>query len=265
MILIEENPRHEGLMTLRIRHILLMTATITPNGSPELARANPVDRLKDYVRALSYYLQFIDHPLYGIVFVENSNSDTGKLHSLVDSRTMSSRVEFIDNYGVHSYSGKGRAYGEFKLLDYAMEHSSMVREAGVVWKVTGRYIVKNLPKIIRSAPEFDVYCDMKNHPLRWMDMRLMAWQPQIYQILLSGIADELNERMGESIMREYLPQRVAQLKASGREIKFIQRFRNEPLVDGIRGSDNRNYSFGRNLAKFYVRTIARTFLPSYWI
>jgi hypothetical protein len=252
-------------MTLPTRHTLLMTATITPNGSPDLARTNPVDRLKDYVRALSYYLRFIDRPLYGIVFVENSNSDTGNLRSLVDTRAMSSRVEFIDNYGVHTYSGKGRAYGEFKLLDYAMERSSMVREASVIWKVTGRYIVRNLPQMIRSAPDFDVYCDMKNHPLRWMDMRLIAWRPQIYDLIFSGIADELNEQMGESMMRDYLPQRVTELISTGRDIRFIQRFRKEPLVDGIRGYDNRNYSLGRNLAKFYVRTFGRKFLPSYWI
>ncbi len=178
---------------------------------------------------------------------------------------MSSRVEFIDNYGVHSYSGKGRAYGEFKLLDYAMEHASMVREASVIWKVTGRYIVRNLRQMVRSAPDFDVYCDMKNHPLRWMDMRLIAWRPQIYSMIFNGIADELNERMGESTMRDYLPERVAELLAAGKDIRLIQRFRKEPLVDGIRGYDNRNYSLGRNLAKFYVRTFGRTFLPSYWI
>ena len=39
---------------------------------------------------------------------------------------------------------KGRAHGEFKLLDYAMTASIMVIEAGanhVVWKITGRYTV----------------------------------------------------------------------------------------------------------------------------
>ena len=252
-------------MTLNTRHILLMTATITPDGSPNLARTNPVDRCRDYMRALSFYLKFIDGPLHGIVFVENSNSDTSNLRSIVSDRRLSSRVEFIDNYGVNTYSGKGRAFGEFKLLDYAMGCSSMLREASVIWKVTGRYIVKNLPQMIRSAPNFDVYCDMKNYPLRWMDMRLIAWRPEIYNLVFSGIADELNERMGEIAMRDYLPQRVANVTSTGQDLRFIQRFRSEPLVDGIRGYDNRNYSLGRNLAKFYVRTISRILLPWYWI
>jgi len=243
----------------------MMTATIKPDRSPDLVRTNPIERLGDYARALSFYLRFIDRPLYGIVFVENSNSDVETLRSLVASQGMSSRVEFIDNYGAHTYSDKGRAYGEFKLLDYAMQRSALAGQANVVWKITGRYIVKNLPEMIHSAPDFDVYCDMKSHPLRWMDMRLIAWRPEIYDLVFRGIADELNESLGERIMRDFLPQRVAALMSTGREIRVVQRFRKEPRVDGIRGYDNRNYSVGRNLAKYYLRSFGRTIFPWYWI
>jgi hypothetical protein len=252
-------------MTRCIKPILLMTATIQPNGSPDLARTNPIDRLGDYARALSFYLGCIDRSLDGIVFVENSNGDTSSLRSLVDVRGMSPRVEFIDHYGIHTYSGNGRAYGEFKLLDYAMQRSSMVRDSMTIWKVTGRYIVKNLSKMILTAPDFDLYCDMKNHPLRWMDMRVMAWNPETYDIALRGIADETDDRFGERMMRDYLPQRINALRSNGHDIRFVQRFCTEPLVDGIRGYDNRNYSKGTNLAKFYLRSLSRTFLPFYWI
>jgi hypothetical protein len=245
-----------------IKHILLMTATITPDNAPLLARTDPTARLKDYQNALGFYLNLIDRPLYGVVFVENSDSDVTSLCELVAARGLENRVEFLCNYGVYRYTEKGRAYGEFKLLDYAMTASRMVREAGnahAIWKVTGRYIVKNLRSVIAGAPsDFDAYVDMKNHPMRWMDMRLMAWTAEGYDRLFRGIADDLNAKIDETVMRDCLPTR-----AQG--ARLVPRFRQEPFVDGIRGLDNRNYSKGRNLIKFYVRSAGRLLAPWYWI
>jgi hypothetical protein len=244
------------------KHILLMTATITPNNARNLMRTDPTARLKDYEEALGFYLTLIDHPLQGIVFVENSDSDVSSLQRLVAFRGMTDRVEFLCNYGVYLYSEKGRAHGEFKLLDYAMTASIMIREAGanhVVWKVTGRYMVKNLPSMIACAPSgFDAYVDMKDHPRRWMDMRLMAWTATGYDRVFRGIADDLDSKTHEKLMRDYLPKR-----AQG--ARLVQRFRNEPFIDGIRGWDNGNYSGGTELIKCYARSLGRVVAPWYWI
>ena len=244
------------------RHILLMTATITPLHARNLARTDPVARLQDYKEALGFYLGLIDRPLHGIVFVENSDSDVTTLRRLVASRGLSERVEFLCNYGVHLYSEKGRAHGEFKLLDYAMTASIMVIEAGpnhVVWKITGRYTVKNLASMIASAPrDFDAYVDMKDHPRRWMDMRLMAWTSTGYDRIFRGVADDLDSKTHEMHMRDYLPKR-----AQG--ARLVPRFSKEPFIDGVRGWDNNNYSKGSELLKCYVRSAGRVLAPWYWM
>ena len=244
------------------KHILLMTATITPHNARNLARTDPVARLQDYKQALGFYLGLIDRPLHGIIFVENSDSDVTTLRQLAASRGLSGRVEFLCNYGVHLYSEKGRAHGEFKLLDYAMTASIMVIEAGVnhvVWKITGRYTVKNLASMIASAPRgFDAYVDMKDHPRRWMDMRLMAWTSPGYDRIFRGVADDLDAKTHEMHMRDYLPQR-----AQG--ARLVPRFSREPYIDGVRGWDNGNYSKGRELLKCYVRSAGRVLAPWYWI
>jgi hypothetical protein len=239
-----------------------MTATITPVNAPVLVRTNPADRLHDYERALDSYLNFIDRPLHAIVFVENSDSDVASLRQVCERRGLADRVEFVSNYGQHAYSELGRPYGEMKLLDHGMAHSEKIREAGtqaVVWKITGRYIVKNLEKVIARAPrKFDLYCDMKDHPMRWMDMRLMAWTTQGYDTFFRGIADEYGAKTHEELLREIIPAR-----ANG--LVLVQRFRNEPLVDGIRGYDNQNYSGGKNLLKYYLRSLGRVLAPWYWM
>jgi hypothetical protein len=244
------------------KHILLMTATITPHNARNLARTDPVARLKDYKDALCFYVDLIDRPLHGIIFVENSDSDVTSLRRLVASRGLAERVEFLCNYGVHLYAEKGRAHGEFKLLDHAMTSSNMVIEAGVnhvVWKITGRYMVKNLVSIIASAPRgFDAYVDMKDHPRRWMDMRLMAWTSTGYDRIFRGVADELDSKTHEMHMRDYLPKR-----AEG--ARLVSRFYKEPFIDGVRGWDNGNYSKGTELLKCYVRSVGRVLAPWYWI
>jgi hypothetical protein len=244
------------------KHILLMTATITPHNARNLARTDPVARLQDYNEALGFYLGLIDRPLHGILFVENSDSDVTTLRQLVASRGLSGRVEFLCNYGTHLYSEKGRAHGEFKLLDYAMTASIMVIEAGVnhvVWKITGRYTVKNLASMIASAPRgFDAYVDMKDHPRRWMDMRLMAWTSTGYDRIFRGVADDLDSKTHEMHMRDYLPKR-----AQG--ARLVPRFVREPFIDGVRGWDNNNYSKGSELIKCYVRTLGRVLAPWYWM
>ncbi len=244
------------------KHILLMTATITPHNARNLARTDPSARLKDYNDALGFYLGLLDRPLHGIVFVENSDSDVSTLRKLVAARGLTGRVEFLCNYGIHLYSEKGRAHGEFKLLDYAMTASRMVVKAEanhVVWKITGRYMVKNLASMIASAPRgFDAYVDMKDHPRRWMDMRLMAWTTDGYDRIFRGVADDLDSKTHEMFMRDYLPKR-----AQG--ARLVPRFSKEPFIDGVRGWDNSNYSKGTELLKCYVRSAGRVLAPWYWI
>jgi hypothetical protein len=244
------------------KHLLLMTATITPGNALDLARVDPSARLMDYVQALTFYLTLINHPLDGIVFVENSDSDVSILRQVVEQQGQAHRVEFLCNYGHVTYAEKGRAYGEFKLLDFAMSNSSMVQqagEAGVIWKITGRYIVRNLQSVIHRSPKsFDVYVDMKNQPMPWMDMRLMAWTRRGYDKVLFGLADALDSNMNERVMRHHFPEMVPGLS-------LVRRFRCEPFVEGVRGYDNANYSKGRNLLKFYIRTAGRAIVPWLWI
>lgn len=244
------------------KEILLMTSTITPENSPELARTDPTQRLLDYADALKFYLGLIGKHLHGIVFVENSDSDVSRLRQIATESGHADHVEFLCNYGQFRYPGRDRSYGEFKLLDYAMEHSKMIADAGddaVVWKITGRYRVVNLLSIIRNAPKkFDLYCDMRNRPVMWMDLRLMAWNRFGYRQVFEGITDKLDTEPREPVMRRYVPQRA-------KDAVIVPRFRNEPVVEGVRGWDNRHYFRRGARVKYLLRATARTLAPWLWI
>ncbi len=247
-------------------NILLMTATITPDNSPELARTDPALRLEDYAQALDFYIGQLGAAggrgaIDGLVFAENSDSDVSSLRALAQARGAGDRVEFIANYGRHSFPGRDRSVGESALLDHAMATSRLIAQAGeraVVWKITGRYRVRNLAAMVRTAPaRFDLYCDVRNRPIAWLDLRFMAWTPAGYDRLLRGIAERLGADPKEPAMHAYV---------NGlHDPAVVPRYRTEPLVDGVRGWDNRHYAKGGALLKFWLRAASRRFAPALWI
>src|SRR6202012_4918185 len=123
----------------------------------------------------------------------------------------------------------GRGYGETKLMDYAMSHSetlSQLQEDDRVWKMTGRYVLQNLPALIAGAPDrYDLYCDLKNRPMHWFDMRVYSFTRPGYERLLRGIYPRLSEAelhcSPEVEMHRYI---AGKLPDAG----IIPRFRVEP-------------------------------------
>ena len=242
--------------------IVLMTATITPDNSPELARIDPVLRLGDYVQALAFYIDKLETDvIQGIVFVENSDSDIRLLVALAAARGVADRVEFIANYGRHSYPGRDRSYGETRLLDHAMATSRLIADAGeqgLIWKITGRYQVRNLAQMLKTAPcPFELYCDVRNRPIAWLDLRFMAWTRSGYDRMLRDIAGRLGTDPKEPVMHRYITGMA--------DAAVVQRYRTEPLVDGVRGWDNRHYAQGHAKLKFWIRAASRKVLPFLWI
>mgnify|MGYP001135052946 CR=1 FL=1 len=245
------------------KNIVVMTATITPPpGVLLLARADPAVRLNDYRSALEFYISLLGRSVDGIVFADNSNSNVGVLRDLVREAGVEDRVEFLVFDDLDYAPELGRAYGELRLLEYVMDHSETIREAGpdcVVWKATGRYKVRNLISMIRRRPAtFDVYCDMRNQKAPWCDMRVMAWTPSGYDAVLRGLHEGLlgppdSNLVGEQQLYDLLTPRLG----NG---KVVASYTVEPLIDGHRGWDNKQWGLGRQRAVYYLRSSQRRLL-----
>ena len=254
-------------------NILLMTATITPRaGVPNLARTDPKVRLQDYENALKFYLPLLDQGVDSIVFAENSNSDISSLRNITAEYGVTDRVEFVVFDGLDYPPTYDRGYGEFKLVDYTMHHSEFInygqdeQQEIIVWKVTGRYMVGNLARIITRKPSsFDLYCNFRNFPKHWTDMYLLAWTLRGYQACLNNVYHKLKTNVpevpqgvaAEELLRNWLTQ-------TPENIKLVRRFNVTPEIYGTRGADNKGYSTD-NFWKFYVRNTIRLLFPWVWI
>jgi hypothetical protein len=244
-----------------------MTATIAPlPGIPALVRTDPELRLRDYQEAFAFYASLLGDCFDAIIFAENSNSDVSAIApGSSGNRIAASNVEFMSFYGLDYPPAWGRGYGEFKLVDYAMEHSKLMQPDDVVWKVTGRYVIGNVRRIVETRPSTaDVYCHMRNFRYRLCELYLLAWTKRGYESVIKGIYPKLRNDIIPNVhtIEETLFRKI--VDQSFTKVEIVPRFRVVPIVRGIRGWNNSQYSSPWSL-KLIARRLAHTFTPSIWI
>ncbi|MCP3730827.1 hypothetical protein M9978_10335 [Sphingomonas sp. MG17] len=242
-----------------------MTATIRPPANaPGVTRLDPWVRLSDYEQALAFYLPFLGYGLDAICFAENSGFDLGTLKALATRAGASKKVLFTNQAELDFPPQYGRCYGEAALLDRAMDELSDQPGAAdaLFWKVTGRYKVLNLQRMMRTRPSTaDLYVDLRKRGLQnWADLRIMSWSLKGYNSVIRDMAplirEDLNDgRPGEEAAYQVMRQRIAR-----RELQAAVSFATEPLIDGVRAFDERNWMAGRQRAVYYMRNLQRALL-----
>ena len=254
-------------MAMNIPGMLVLTATITPpDGVPNLKRNDPVLRRKDYIDALRFYLEMPTHVIDRIVFIENSQSDLSDLRELVARESGGKTIEFVSFAGLDYPSAYGRAYGEFKMLDYCLRHSRLLGELGeheYFWKVTGRLKVCNLPSLMQMAPpQYALLIDFLRWPTPMVDLRLLSCSKGGYRQLLDGRYRDLREdQTGMSAEGYFYLQWIGRIA----ELGIVPRHRRQPRISGVGGQHNVDYYAGAGVAKYWGRVLARAFIPSLWI
>lgn len=265
-----KNSNHHSYKHPSTPRLLILTATITPpKAAVELARKDHRQRLEDYARGLDFYLPFLSQRLFeGIIFVDNSNSDISSLQTLAHQEGLEERVEWITFNGLDYPPSYGRGYGEFKLIDHAMKHSQMIRDAApetIIWKMTGRYLVKNFAALLNSQPpRLDLYCHCRNIPQKWMELYTMAWSFRGYEGIIKDLYLELRQDV-KGCPPEVASRDIIDPINSG-ELKIIRRFRVVPELTGYRGYDNQKWEEQPyHILKQQLRQIANTLIPWLWI
>jgi len=248
-----------------MQNVLLLTATIRPlAGIPSLARTDPEQRLRDYARALSFYIGLVPACFDAIVFAENSGADLSTLQHLVQRAGAEDKVEFLSFDGLGYPPSHGRGYGEFKLVDHAMHHARFLQDADWVWKCTGRYIVRNIARLVRQRPAVDLYCHARNYPYRLCDMFLLAFNRQAYAGAIEGIYPRLRNDLvpGRYSNEEMLFRQL--VDALPPTVRVHRRFTSTPVLEGVRGWNNARYSNAWT-PKLILRRAANVVAPWVWI
>lgn len=232
-----------------IENIVLLTSTIQPKlDQPQLVLSNPLERLEDYRKALIFYSSLLnENIIQKIIFVDNSSYD---LKDLI-AQFSNPAIEFISFYGLDYSSSYHRGYGEFKLIDYAFDHSTFIknsRNEAVIWKVSGRYIVKNFKTVIKLAPRsFDLYLDTRKN---WVEMSVMAWNSVGYQKVIKNVCEEFKTGMAPELI---LAKKIKSAATGG--AKIVNPFTWPTYLIARRGTDGKYFESRFTPINFLIKAL----------
>jgi hypothetical protein len=246
---------------------VFLTATITPPQAA-VARNDPRVRLQDYLASLEFYLSLRTDIVDRILFVDNSGSDITQIEDFVRKRVNDKVVELISFEGNDHAVSYGKGYGEFKLLDFGVKHTSLLSEHDHFWKITGRLRLLNLEDMAAAiTTDYDVLCDLHNFPLvgtgklfgnHWMDLRLFSCTKKAYEKVFAGRYEEFDPRMNQKVLYDVV------MEASS-HLKLLPRFPQQPVMSGVSGRHDREYHSGLQKMKTVVRSGVRQCIPFIWV
>lgn len=246
--------------------LLVMTATIRPpSNAPQLTRTDAEARLADYRRGLQHNLALLrKRVVSGIVFVDNSAYGTERLEDIVaGAEDLRGRIELISYDARLGEMQQSRFAGECKLLAHAFDSSALIRgsDDAHVWKVTGRYVVRNLGAIIAAdygRADLIVHC--RNRPKRFVDFGVAGFaRTRAAEIMGRVLASPHLEYRDEAVIREGVD------GAMFADLQVARRFAEIPDFSGVRGSDSASYDGSLYRMKYLARVTANRVFPQLWI
>ena len=127
--------------------------------------------------------------------------------------------------------------------------------------MTGRYIVSNADKIVKSWPDdTDLYINLRNHPYKTLDFYFFGFRSSSYDDHIGkDRADFEGTRTGEDILREKLDGNAFP------QTRVVKRLRHTPRLRGVRGFDGARYGGWKDRTKYELRRLSNLLLPGLWI
>lgn len=246
-------------------NIALITSTIEPDPNVHLlARTNVAERLEDYKTAFSFYCDQLSAGVFSrLVYVDNSGFDLSEIKSIAREKNIFDQVEFL-GYKSNVAPNNNRFFLEINLIDHFIENSSIFlnNPNATVWKITGRYLIKNVGSIVRNciATHADMYINMRDHPYKIVDFYFVGFTLAAYEELFSnklhlyeGLLD------GELTLRRYLDSNALP------SLRIQKRLPVTPRLIGVRGFDSGRYGGWKDTVKFYIRSVFNKIFPFFWI
>lgn len=243
--------------------VIFLTATIRPKvGTHLLARMDPDQRRADYIVAFREYAKVVARqPDYRLVLIRNSGADLSNFVVMGEASGIKDRMECWSDEANEDVS-LNRLFLETALIRTALERSPTLRNAeGNIWKISGRYSIPNIERILAYAPEsFDIYLNLRDYPKRALDFYIAGFSRAGLEAVVNRISNRLAVvDTGELILREAIEQ------GEFKDLKVVPRFTIVPRIIGHRGHDNAAYHGIGNTTKFWVRRVANTVVPGLWI
>lgn len=198
-----------------MNRILLLTGCVNPKGMSYTALQDVEERKKQYLNAISWYLE---NTSLDIVFVENTCYDLSESISKINH---SHRLEYLTFDGNNFDKTLGKGYGEALILKYAFQNSKKIKTADSIIKVTGRLIVLNIKKLISCCKNQNTLYikELYQDNRMWFQSNFFVAPPAFFHLFIDNYK-RLNDSKGyyfEHLMYDLAPD----WKKTGGKIKEL--------------------------------------------
>lgn len=257
-------------LNIQIQSIILMTACINPPKinleRHSIHRSNPLVRLEDYKKALTFWLNYDDKRIRGIVFIDNSNYDLNILRDLaLNGNTFKRKVEFLQINASPIPKGVHYGYSELELIDAAFENSELINEYDFVIKTTGRLYFPKLTKLLnRIKPETKIMTDCRdfeflNKKANYILTTIFVVQKDFYKKHLIHKKDKMTSHL------EVLFYKILKPLSKENPNEVVIRFpiNNEPVGYGAHWDIS--YSSYKKVLMNMLRGTLRWLIPNFYI
>jgi hypothetical protein len=212
--------------------VLLLTGCINPNGMNFTSIQSAEIRLQHYLGAINFYLQ---QTSLKILFVENSGYDiSNHLLPFIDQ----GRLEILTFDGNDYDKSLGKGYGEMLIIAHALEHSTFVKNATFVFKITGRHKILNINTFINqyySTPGIEIFADLLGK-LSFADSKFFGATVDFYKFFLPKLTI-INDSKNITF-EDALGQAIHEAIAAGYKFSFFNSF---PRCSGVSGTTSKKY------------------------
>ena len=218
----------------KMHTVLLITGCISPNSqTPKLVLTNSDMRRQQYIDSIKYYIEYAN--VDNIVYCDNSGAYAEQeLNELAEKR--GKRFEWISFYGDTSKTVQfGKGFGECEIVNYALQHSDLIKQCEYLVKVTGRLVIKNLNVLLRLSKKGIYFCPNTTEDNRlYINTRIYMMPIKAYNLYFQKAVDYVDD-----INNVYLEHAFGICVENSR-IPF-KKFVFAPWVEGISGSTGREY------------------------
>ena len=133
---------------------LLLTSAIDVNIEIPWHKRKDINiRVKDYIKALTFYITHSDFT--EIVFCDGSNyclKDFDFIFSL--AQIFEKKLELLSfQQDIQKVIKKWKWFWEQQIINYALQHSEILKNSHSFYKITGRYLIKNINNILKNETE----------------------------------------------------------------------------------------------------------------